>query len=92
MSSARLPLQIHRIEGLMPVAVAMAPGPVFLLFSRRNTAEVSVLVAVVLASPLVVVDDFVIIPDVVVAVVGVIDPVMVRASSGSYYRRGQRAR
>jgi len=42
--------------------------------SRAATCEVSVLVAVVVASPLVVVTDLHVIPNVVVAVIGVIEP------------------
>jgi uncharacterized membrane protein YkvA (DUF1232 family) len=75
---------------MVVIAVAVPPGPIFLLFARRQTAEVSVLVAVVVASPLMIVTDLHIVPDVVVAVIGVIDPVMVCASS-AHDRKSQRA-
>jgi hypothetical protein len=46
-------------------------------------------IAVVFAGPLLVIDHFVVVPDVVVAVVGVIDPIIVMfgASRAQYGRR-----
>jgi hypothetical protein len=82
-------METYRDLVMVVIAVAVPPGPIFLLFSRRQTAEVSVLVAVVVASPLVVVTDLHVIPNVVVAVIGVIDPVMVCAS-GAHDRKSQR--
>jgi hypothetical protein len=69
---------------VVAVPVAMPPGPILFLFFRGQPAEVSVSVTVILSSPLVIVNDFVVVPDVVVAVIGVIDPVMVCASSAHY--------
>jgi hypothetical protein len=57
------------------VPVTVAPGPVFLLFFGRQLAKITIGIAVVFAGPLIVVDHFVVVPDVVVAVVGVIDTV-----------------
>ena len=63
------------------IPVTVAPGPVFLLLPGRQTAEIAMRITVVFASPLVVVDDLIMVPFVVVAVVRVIDPVvMMRAS------------
>jgi hypothetical protein len=59
------------------IAVAVAPVPVLLLPFGWELAEVDVIVVVVFADPLAVIDRFAVVPDVVVAVVGVIDPVVV---------------
>ena len=71
----------------MVIAVAVTPSPVFFLFIRRQVAKIAIGVAVIFARPLVVVDDFVVVPDVVVAVVGIIDLVVMmsagRAECGS---------
>ena len=66
------------------VAVAVAPVPVLLLPFGWELAEVYVFVVVVLAGPLLVIDHFAVIPDVVVAVVGVVDPVVVCAGRARY--------
>jgi hypothetical protein len=71
------------------VAVAVAPGPVFLLFSGRQPAKITLGIAVIVAGPLVIEDDFVIIPDVVVAVVGVVDPVVMMFASRTQYGKRQ---
>jgi len=61
--------------------VTVAPGPVFLLLPGRQLAEIAMGITVVFAGPLIVVDDLIMVPFVVVAVVRVIDPVvMMRAS------------
>jgi hypothetical protein len=74
----------------------MAPGPVFFLFSGRQAAKIAIGIAVVFARPLVVVDNFVMVPDVVVAVVGIIDLVVMmgagRAQCGSRQGGGQKKR
>ena len=59
------------------VSVTVPPGPVFLLFFRRQLAKIAMGIAVVFAGPLVVVNHFVVIPDMVVAVVRVIHAVVV---------------
>jgi hypothetical protein len=70
------------------VSVTVPPGPVFLLFFGPQLAKVSMFIATVLTGPLLVIDYFVIVPYVVVAIVGVIDPVvMMRASRAQYGRR-----
>jgi hypothetical protein len=78
-------------KSLVVVPVAVPPGPILFLFPRRQMAEIAVGIAVVFARPLVVVDDFVVIPDVIVAIVGVIDPVIMRMAASRYtqYRRRQ---
>jgi membrane-associated protease RseP (regulator of RpoE activity) len=58
------------------VAATVAPVPVFLLFLGRQSAKIAMRIAMVFAGPLFVIDDFVVVPDVVVAVIGVIDPVV----------------
>jgi hypothetical protein len=57
------------------VAVAMAPVPVFFLPFGRQFAEIYVFVVVPFASPLIVINNFVVVPDVVIAVIGVVNPV-----------------
>jgi hypothetical protein len=61
---------------LVVVLMSVPPGPVFFLLLGRQPAEVAIRVAVVFVSPAVVEDDFVVVPDVVVAVIGIIDPVV----------------
>lgn len=72
---------------LAVIAVAVAPGPIFFLFSGRQMTEIAIGIAVIFAGPLMVVDDFVVVPDVVVAVVRIIDLVVMmgagRAECGS---------
>ena len=72
------------------VAVGVAPGPVFFLLLRTQLAEIAIRIAMVFAGPLVVEDDLVIVPDVIVAVIGVIDPiVMMMAARHVQHRRRQ---
>jgi hypothetical protein len=59
----------------------MPPGPVFFLLPGWQLAKISILVAVVFASPLMVIGDLRIVPDMIVAVVGVIDPVVMWMSA-----------
>jgi hypothetical protein len=69
-------------------SVAMPPAPVFLLFFGRQRAEVAIGIPVVFRCPLIVVNNFVVIPSVVVAVLGVINPfVMARAARSDYRTR-----
>lgn len=70
--------------------VAMPPGPVFLLFVWRKLAKIAMRVTVVFPCPLVVIDDLVVIPDVVIAVVRVIDPIVMMRASRAQNGRGQR--
>jgi hypothetical protein len=63
------------------VPVIMAPIPILLLFSRRQLAKVSMFIPVVLAGPLPVVNHFLVVPDVVIAIVGVIDAVVMMCTS-----------
>lgn len=65
--------------GLVVVAVAVPPVPVFLLVSRAALVEV-LMVAVSIVFPILVVDNLSA-PRVVVVIVGVIDPRMYRATS-----------
>jgi hypothetical protein len=75
------------------VAVTMTPGPVFFLFPRRQFAEVAMFVAVIFVSPILVVGYLVVIPDVIIAVIGIIDPiVVVAAACGDKHGRGQSER
>ena len=68
----------------------MPPGPILLLFAGRQLAKIAIGIAVVFVGPALVVDHFVTVPDVVVAVVGVIDPViMMGASRCTQYGRRQ---
>ena len=58
------------------VAMAMAPGPIFLLLFWPDFAEVAIFVAMIFAGPLVVIHDLIVVPHVIIAVVGVIDPII----------------
>jgi hypothetical protein len=64
------------------IAVTVAPGPIFLLLFGREFAEVAVFVAMILARPLMVINNLFIIPDVIVAVVGIVDSIVVGVSAG----------
>ena len=72
---------------VVAVPVAMPPGPILFLFFRGQPAEVSVSVTVILSSPLVIVNDFVVVPDVVVAVIGVIDAIVVMMGARHAHHR-----
>jgi len=72
--------------------MAVAPGPILLLFSGRQPAKVSVFIPVVFVGPLPVVNDFLVVPDVIVAIVRVIDPVVMMCASCAQYRTRQRGR
>ena len=67
---------------MIVVAVTMPPRPVFLLFLGPQLAKIAMRIAMVLVGPLVVIDDFAVIPDMIVGIVRIIDPVvmMLRAS------------
>jgi hypothetical protein len=55
------------------VLVVMSPGPVFFLFLRRQPAEVAPRVPVSFSGPLLVVDDLVVVPNVIIGVIRVVD-------------------
>ena len=56
--------------------MTMTPVPVLLLFFRPELAKIAMRIAVILARPLIVVNNFIVVPNVVVAVVRVIRPVI----------------
>jgi len=74
---------------LVGLAVTVAPVPVFLLLLWTQFAKIAIGIAMIFARPLMVIDDFVVIPDVVVVVVGVIDTVVMvmRTSRAECERR-----
>jgi hypothetical protein len=57
---------------VIAVPAAVTPSPILFLFLGRTLAKASVFVA----GPLVVVDKFIIVPNVAVAVIGVVDSVV----------------
>jgi len=59
----------------------MTPSPVFLLFFRGKLAKIAMWVAVMFIGPLVAIDHLVVIPDVIVAVVGVVNAVIMMLAS-----------
>ncbi len=61
---------------MVVVSVAVPPGPVFFLFFGGKLAKITVGIAVIVPGPCVVVGNLVIVPDVVIAVIGIIDPVV----------------
>jgi len=73
------------------VSVTVAPGPVFFLLFGTQLAEIPVFVAMVFAGPLMVINHLVVIPHVIVAIVGVLNPVgMMFGTGGARYRTCQR--
>lgn len=77
------------------VAMVVTPGPIFFLLLGRNVPEVAILVTMVFVRPLVVVADFIVVPDMVVAVIRIIDTIVVMFASDSQnrdrHRRSQKA-
>src|SRR5258707_2838639 len=71
------------------VSMVMTPGPVFFLFFGRNLAKVASSVPMSLIGPLPVINHFVIVPDVIVGVVGVVDAVVMVVLRAGQTRRGQ---
>jgi hypothetical protein len=73
------------------VPMTVAPVPVLLLLSGRKLAKVSMFIPVVLVGPLTVVNHLLVVPDVVIAIIRVIDPVVcaTRAQYGTRQRGGQ---
>src|SRR5579863_5200937 len=81
----------HRFEfylavAVIAVAMIMTPGPIFFLLLGRNMPEVPILVTTIFVLPLVVVADFIVVPDVVITVVRVIDAIVVMFTGGSCNR------
>jgi hypothetical protein len=70
----------------------MAPGPILFLLSGRQFAEVSMLIAVVLVGPLAVVTHLIVVPNVVVAVIRVVDPVVMMFAGCAKYGTRKRGR
>ena len=75
------------------IFVAVAPGPIFFLLSRRQLPEIPMFITVVFARPLMIISVLVVIPDVVIAIVGIVDTVvmMMRARCAEH-RKSQHAR
>jgi hypothetical protein len=55
--------------------MAVAPSPILFLLVGRDVAKVTMFIVMVFVRPLVVIDDFVVIPNVVIAVIRVIHAV-----------------
>src|ERR1700735_4975247 len=77
---------------MVVIAVVVAPGPVFLLLSRRKLAEVAMRITVSFPSPSVVINNLIIVPHVVVGVIGVVNSigVMLACESGHRCRKCRR--
>lgn len=73
------------------VPMVVTPSPVFLLFFGRNLAEVAPGVSMSLIGPSPIENHFVIVPDVIVSVVGVVNAIVVVALGAGHARRGQRS-
>jgi hypothetical protein len=71
------------------ISVAMPPGPVFFLLLGRDVPEVAAFVIVVFPRPLVLVNDFVVVPNVVIAIVRVVYPVGVMGAGQAKCRTRQ---
>lgn len=74
---------------LVVVAVAVAPVPIFFLLLGAQMAEITIGIAVIFDRPLVVVDDLIVIPDMVVVVVRVVDSVVMMPAGHSKHGTGQ---
>jgi hypothetical protein len=71
------------------VPVTVAPIPILFLFSGRQRAKVSMFIPVVFVGPLPIVNHLFVVPDVIVAVVGVVDPVVMMSASRAQCGTGQ---
>src|SRR5712692_3926049 len=71
------------------VSMVVAPGPVFFLFFGRNLTKVASGIPMSFIGPLPVEDHFVIVPDVIVGVVGVVDAVVMVVLRTGQTRPGQ---
>ena len=75
------------------VVVVVSPGPVFFLFFGAKGLEIAIAIAMILLGPAMVIDDFVVIPDVVVSVVRIVDAIgMMLGASDSGQRRRESSR
>jgi hypothetical protein len=90
-SGSTCPPKLYALVMIM-VAVIMPPGPVVFLLIRRDVAEIAVFVIVVFPRPLVIIDDLIPIPDVVVVIVGVVYTVIVMSAGDAESRTRQRRR
>jgi hypothetical protein len=71
------------------LTVTVAPVPVLFLFLWRQLAKIAVGIAVIFTGPPMVIDYFVIVPDMVVAVVRIIGPIIVMRASQAQHRGSQ---
>jgi len=74
------------------VAVVVTPGPVFFLLTGRKLAELAMGIAMGFISPAIVVNNFVVVPDVIVGVVRIVNPVGMMLAGNSGQGRSQRRR
>jgi hypothetical protein len=81
-------LQIVAAIYLVVIPVIMPPGPVLLLLCGRQLIKIPVFVIMVFAGPRVVIRHLRVVPHVIVAIVGVVNPVgMMFARRAQYGRR-----
>ena len=73
------------------VAVVVPPRPIFFLFLWRKFAEVSIAIPMRLVGPTVVIDDFVIVPNVIIGVIGIINAVSMMFTGKSRHGDDQRS-
>jgi hypothetical protein len=77
---------------VMITIVVVSPSPIILLFVRRQPLELAMRVTMSLSGPLVVVDNFIAVPNVIVRVIRVVGPIVMVISAGeTCERRGQRS-
>jgi hypothetical protein len=81
---------------MVVVAMTVTPGPILLLLFRSKFAEIAILIAVAFTRPGVIVGDLAIVPNVIIAVIGVVNAIGVmstasRAHNGTCQRGGQEA-
>ena len=91
-AQVRFALAMVVIFVVIMVAVVVSPGPVFFLFFRAELAKIPTGITVVLGGPLPVVDDFAIIPLVIITVIRVVDSVDVMFGASDAHRRGRQRR
>jgi hypothetical protein len=72
------------------IAMVMPPGPIIFLLIGRDVPKVAVFVIVVFPRPLMIVDDLISVPDMVVVVVRVIHSVIVVRAGNTESRTSQR--
>jgi hypothetical protein len=74
------------------ILVLVAPVPVSLLIVVVKLAEVAMRIMVRLDSPLLIVDTFVVVPIMIVAIVGIVDTVVPFGTTGGQQRQKQDSR